>query len=183
MIRFFLFLSLPLYALDQLTKLLILLRFPEYPTRDHIVVIPDFFNLVRVHNTGMAFGMLNGSPYANLLFGGIAVVALGFIVVLWKKNAFPDKITKTAAGLLAAGILGNFTDRMLPGRGYVVDFLDFKLPLYDKIAPTSGGHFPSFNVADSCICVAAGLLILSAFRPQPEAAPGADRGEQTGAES
>jgi signal peptidase II len=51
----------------------------------------------------------------------------------------------------------------------VVDFLDFKLPYYDLIDKTSGGHFPSFNVADSCICVAAGLLILSAFR-QPAAA-------------
>ena len=84
--------------------------------------------------------------------------------MLWRKGAFPDKITKTATALLIAGILGNLTDRLLPGRGYVVDFLEFKLPFYDKIVPSSGGYFPSFNVADSCICIAAGLLILSAFR-------------------
>ena len=73
-------------------------------------------------------------------------------------------MTRVAAALLLSGILGNITDRMLPGRGYVVDFLDFILPLYDRIVPSSGGHFPSFNVADSCICIAAGLLIISAFR-------------------
>ena len=62
---------------------------------------------------------------------------------------------------------GNLTDRILPGRGYVVDFLDFQPPFYELIDKTSGGHFPSFNIADSCICIAAGLLILSAFR-QPD---------------
>ncbi len=155
--KYFLYLSLPLFALDQLTKGWIVANFPD--PREGVFrvinVIPDFFNIVRVHNTGMAFGLLNGNPYANYLFTAIGVTALTIIAVLWRKGAFPDKITKTAAALLIAGILGNFTDRILPGRGYVVDFLDFILPLY--------GHFPSFNVADSCICIAAGLLIYSAF--------------------
>jgi signal peptidase II len=74
--------------------------------------------------------------------------------------------------LLVSGIVGNLFDRALPGRGYVVDFLDFILPFYDKVSPQSGGHFPSFNVADSCICIAAGLLIISAFRqPKDEEEP------------
>jgi signal peptidase II len=166
MIRFLLLLSLPLYALDQWTKWLILKRFPEYGSPENVIeVIPGFFHLVRVHNTGMAFGVLNGFEHANWVFGAIALAALAGITALWRKGAFPDRITKTAAALLVSGILGNLTDRLLPGRGYVVDFLDFKLPFYDLVDKTSGGHFPSFNVADSCICVAAGLLILSAFRP------------------
>ena len=70
--------------------------------------------------------------------------------------------------MLLSGIIGNLTDRALPGRGYVVDFLDFLPPFYDKLVPSSGGHFPSFNVADSCICIAAGLLIISAFRAPKE---------------
>jgi signal peptidase II len=166
MIRFFLLLSLPLFAIDQFTKWLILERFPIYPSPDHIEAIPGFFNIVRVHNTGMAFGLLNGSAYANYLFGAIALIALTAIAVLWKKNAFPTRISQTAAALLVAGILGNFTDRILPSRGYVVDFLDFYI---------GANHWPSFNVADSCICIAAVLLVYSAFtqpdeNPSPEAA-------------
>jgi len=165
MIRYLLCLSLPLYVLDQWTKWLILKRFPEYGSPDNLIeVIPGFFNLVRVHNTGMAFGVMNGAEHANWIFGGIGVVALVGISLLWRKNAFPDKISTVASSLLVGGILGNMTDRLLPGRGYVVDFLDVLPPFYGKLFPDSGGHFPSFNVADSCICVAAALLILSAFR-------------------
>jgi signal peptidase II len=108
---------------------------------------------------------LNGYEHANWIFGAIGLIALTGITLLWKKGAFPDKISKTAAALLVSGIFGNLTDRILPGRGYVVDFLDFQPPFYKLI--DESGHFPSFNVADSCICVAAGLLILSAFR-QPD---------------
>jgi len=52
--------------------------------------------------------------------------------------------------------------------GYVVDFLDFKLPVYGKLVPASGGHWPAFNVADSCICVAAFLLVVASFRDGKE---------------
>lgn len=168
MIRYLLLLALPLFALDQWTKWLVLRRFPDFGSPENLIeVIPGFFHLVRVHNTGMAFGVLNGFEHANWIFGAIGLAALAGISLLWRKGAFPDKTTKTAAALLVGGILGNFTDRLLPGRGYVVDFLDFQPPFYEWI--DESGHFPSFNVADSCICVAAGLLILSAFR-QPAAA-------------
>ncbi len=164
--KLFLCLSLPLFIIDQLSKLWIVKTFPAPPGGKFIEVIPGFFNIVRVHNTGMAFGMLNGTPYANVLFCLIGIVAITFIVVLWKKGAFPDKISKVAAALLVSGIMGNFIDRILPGRGYVVDFLDFQPPFYEMI--DASGHFPSFNVADSCICIAAGLLIVSAFRAPKE---------------
>lgn len=157
--RYFLLLSLPLYVVDQITKWLIVANFPdtynEAVAPRVIEVIPGFFNIVRVHNTGMAFGGFNGSEYANLVFGVIAITAMTAIIYLWRKGAFPNRIGKTAAALLVSGILGNFTDRILPGRGYVVDFLDFYI---------GQSHWPSFNVADSCICVAAALLFLSAFR-------------------
>ncbi len=165
-----LFLSLPLLILDQLTKFLILKRFPIFGAPENVIeVIPGFFNLVRVHNTGMAFGVMNGAEHANWFFGIIGVAAMTAITMLWRKGAFPDRISKVAASLLISGILGNLTDRLLPGRGYVVDFLDFQPPFYGKLFPASGGHFPSFNVADSCICIAAALLIIAAFR-QPGAA-------------
>lgn len=173
--KYLLFLSLPLLILDQLTKLWIVNNFPDpritaFADRRVIEVIPEFFNLVRVHNTGMAFGILNGSPYANYLFGAIGLIAITAITILWRKGGFPDKTSKVSAGLLISGIIGNLTDRLMPGRGYVVDFLDVLPPFYEKIAPRSGGHFPSFNVADSCICIAAFLLIIAAFR-QPREEP------------
>jgi signal peptidase II len=155
MIRYLLTLTLPLYLLDQATKWLILANFPAPGEgfRAPISVIPGFFNIVRVHNTGMAFGRFNNLEYANIVFGLIAAVALVVIVVLWKKGAFFSRISRIAAALLISGILGNVTDRLL--HGYVVDFLDFYNGSY---------HFPSFNVADSCITIAAALLFLSAFQ-------------------
>jgi signal peptidase II len=158
--RYFLLLTIPFYLLDQFTKYLILQRFPHGPSSDHIEVIPGFFNIVRVHNTGMAFGLGNNGQYSNLIFGVIALVAIIGVVVLWRKNAFPTRTAKTAVALLVSGIFGNLTDRLLPGRGYVVDFLDFHIGLR---------HWPSFNVADSCICVAAALLFISAFQGEKKA--------------
>ena len=163
--------SIPFFIIDQLTKWAILQKFPDPPPPYvHEAIIPGFFNLTRVHNTGMAFGLGNGTAHANWIFGGIALFAIIGICVFWRKNAFPDKLSKTAVALLVAGIFGNLTDRLLPGRGYVVDFLDFKLPFYDLIDKNSMGHFPSFNVADSCICIAAGLLIIGAIRGMREEA-------------
>ncbi|MDF1813542.1 MAG: signal peptidase II [Verrucomicrobiales bacterium] len=163
--------SIPLFILDQLTKFWILKKFPNVPPpHEHDVIIPGFFNLTRVHNTGMAFGMLNGNPFANYIFGAIGIAALTVITILWRRNAFPDRLSKTAVALLVSGILGNFTDRIIPGRGYVVDFLDFQLPFWHLIDKNSGGHFPSFNVADSCICIAAGLMIFGAVQGMREEA-------------
>lgn len=159
--KYILYLTLPLYLLDQLTKWLVIRQFPSETYRgEEIVLIPDFFNLVRVHNTGMAFGAFNNSQYANLAFGAVAISALVAISVLWKRHAFPSLPSKLAAALLISGILGNLTDRLMPGRGYVIDFLDFHI---------GSRHWPSFNVADSCISIAAVLLIISAFFPEPEA--------------
>ena len=139
LMKLLLYLSLPLYLVDQLTKLWVVRNFPEPPLPPRVIeVIPDFFNLVRVHNTGMAFGMFNGNPYANWIFSAIGITALTGIILLWRKGAFPDRMTQVAASLLISGILGNVTDRALPGRGYVVDFLDFVLPFYDRIVPSSG---------------------------------------------
>ena len=151
MIRWFLLCTLPLWLVDQITKAAVTNHFQNLNSR--IEVIPGFFNLVRVHNTGMAFGLGNGTEWANYVFLAVAAVAIGFIAYLWRRNAFEGALSKTAVALLVAGILGNVTDRL--ARGYVVDFLDFNLGFM---------VWPSFNVADSCICIAAGLLLLASFR-------------------
>ncbi len=162
--RSLLFLSLPLYVLDQLTKWWIVSNYDPPNPRDGVDytnVIPGFFDIVRVHNTGVAFGRFNGSAWANVVFGSVAIAALILIAVLWRKQAFPIKTNQVAVFLLIPGILGNLTDRFV--HGYVVDFLSFDLGFM---------IWPSFNVADSCICVAAGLLAISAFfEPKAETEP------------
>ncbi|MFT5471098.1 MAG: signal peptidase II, partial [Verrucomicrobiales bacterium] len=153
-----------LFVLDWLTKHWIVTRFqdPEAAYNPELLhrieVIPGFFNLVRVHNRGMAWGLGDGLAWANVLFVGIAIVAMTFLTILWFKNAFPTRWSRLAVTLLVAGVFGNVFDRLY--RGYVVDFLDFNFGKF--------GHFPSFNVADSCICIAAGLLIITAILGDPE---------------
>ncbi len=155
--KYLLYLTLPLYILDQITKAWVTSHFPGMTgAADGIAVIPGFFNLVRVHNTGMAFGLGNGAWWSNYIFLAIAALAIGFIGYLWRKGLLDGVISHIAAALLISGILGNVTDRL--ARGYVVDFLDFYI---------GQNHWPSFNVADSCICVAAGLLMWSSFFPSP----------------
>ena len=146
--KWWLFLSLPLYVLDQVTKALVQ---HSIPYLNSVPVIPGFFNLVHVHNTGAAFGMLTNS---NVFFIVLASVALIVLVVLTRRGVFKDNLSRCAGALLVAGVAGNLTDRLL--HQHVIDFLQFILPWY--------GEWPSFNVADSCICVAAGLFILSSFR-------------------
>lgn len=145
--KLLLFITLPLYLLDQVTKWLVL-RFIS--TDEFVPVIPGFFYLVQVHNTGAAFGMLKNN---NLFFMILASVALVLVAVLARRGAFADAPARVGAALLVSGVLGNLTDRIL--HGYVVDFLDIILPWY--------GHWPAFNVADSAICGAAALFLVSGF--------------------
>jgi len=139
--------TLPLYLVDQLTKWLVL-RFIS--TDEFVPVIPSFFYLVQVHNTGAAFGMLKNN---NLFFVILASVALVLVAIFAQRGAFADAPSRVGAALLVSGVLGNLTDRIL--HGYVVDFLDLILPWY--------GHWPAFNVADSALCAAAALFLISGF--------------------
>ena len=105
--RLLLWVSLPLYILDQVSKFWVLKNFPDPtvtpPSEWRIIqVIPGFFDLVRVHNTGMAFGGFSGAKYANLIFCAIATIALIVIVVLWRQNAFITRASQVSAALLAS---------------------------------------------------------------------------------
>jgi signal peptidase II len=142
-------LTIPLFFFDQLTKILVLNNFV---LGDQKTVIPDFFNLVRVHNTGIAFGKFNDGDGSNIIFTIISLLAFLGVIFFWIRGHFPGKLNQFAVALITAGVAGNVTDRIL--HGYVVDFLDFYI---------RGSHWPSFNVADSCICVAASLIFISAF--------------------
>ena len=147
--KFILFLSLPLYALDQLTKQWVLRSISAYDAR---IVVPDFFNLVNVTNTGAAFGSFRGN---NTFFVVISVVALVVVTVLLVKPRRSDPWRDISLALLLAGILGNLTDRLL--YGHVIDFLLFNLHI------RYADPWPAFNVADSCISIAVVLFIIHSF--------------------
>lgn len=129
---------------DQLTKLMVI---RNIPFQDAIIVIPGFFAVTHVYNTGAAFSMMHDS---NGFFTILSLAVLVGLIVL--RRYFSGYLMLSGWALLISGILGNVTDRIL--RGHVVDFLDFQFGTY---------HWPAFNVADSCICVAAGLFLISGF--------------------
>src|SRR2546421_11142210 len=157
-------LSLPLYALDQWTKQLVL-RFisPDEPR----IVISNFFHLVNITNTGAAFGSFKNN---NTFFIVISCVALLFALVLLlgrhqSGSEQPKSLRLTAnfwrdlsLALLLGGVLGNLTDRLL--YGHVIDFL-----LFDLHVPFAH-PWPAFNVADSCICIAVIFFIVHSFRAE-----------------
>ena len=151
-VKFILFLSLPLCALDQWTKQLVLRNIsPEEPR----VVISNFFHLVNVTNTGAAFGSFRNN---NTFFIVISFIALLIVVTLLVRRHSRNIWRDLSLALLLAGILGNLTDRLL--YGHVIDFLLFNLHI------RYADPWPAFNVADSCISVAVVLFVIHSFWKQ-----------------
>jgi len=146
----FLFLSLPLYALDQFTKFLVL-RF--IPPNSSLALIPNFFDLVHVTNTGAAFGSFKNN---NGFFIALSCLALIVVFAMLLRRGPVDSWRNIALGLLLAGVFGNLTDRLV--HGHVIDFL-----LFDLHVPFAH-PWPAFNVADSCICIAVVSFIIYSFR-------------------
>jgi signal peptidase II len=156
--KYLIYLSLPLLGFDQLTKWLVR---QQIPYGSEVSVIPGFFSLVHVSNTGAAFSMFTGN---NIFFVCLALAALAVVIFLLVRGTFERSIsrrvgraTRISFALLVAGISGNLTDRV--SFGAVTDFLHFYVREY---------AWPSFNVADSCICIAAGLLLLTSFQKRCE---------------
>ncbi len=146
----FFIIAIVVFVLDQLSKNLVLANFS---LNDSISVIPGFFNLTYVRNTGAAFGMLAGQEsWRHLFFQAVSILALGAIVYLfWTSRR--DALALWGASLVFGGAAGNLVDRIR--FGYVIDFLDFFLGRY---------HWPAFNVADSSITIGACLLAVKFLR-------------------
>ncbi|WP_281278163.1 signal peptidase II [Oleiharenicola lentus] len=146
------------FAADQITKQMIADRLPfgSYGTFAQIEVIPGFFNLVHVGNTGAAWSMFTGQ---SLWLAVLAIVTLG--AMFWWRHTLglQYRAAQPAFGLLVGGVVGNIVDRL--AHGHVIDFLDFHF----------GGYvFPTFNVADSGICVGVFWYILWSLRQPAEPA-------------
>src|SRR6059058_3530871 len=114
------FLSLPLYALDQISKYWIL---HHIDVESQIPVIPRWFYLVNVTNTGAAFGSFKNNNAFFIVLSLIAMVAV--FSILLRKQGHPDAWRDLSLALLLAGVMGNLTDRLV--HGHVTDFLLFNL--------------------------------------------------------
>ena len=150
-------LALAVFALDQLTKWLVLHWLAE---GDEKIIIAGFFRFVHWGNKGAAWSLFSGANGAN---GALAFVALLALVALFLTRHHFDSHTlsgQIAFGLIFGGIAGNLTDRLLPGRHAVVDFIYFYLQ------QRGGGEigFPAFNVADTAICTGVGLIFLITWK-------------------
>ena len=138
-------------ALDQWTKFLIHTRFI---VGESVPILSSFFSLTYVRNQGAAFGLLHKAPayIREPLFLLIPFVAMGVILMIFRKLREDQKWTGIALSLISGGAIGNLIDRMR--FKYVIDFLDFYWGEY---------HWPAFNVADSCIVVGVGIMFVLSF--------------------
>jgi signal peptidase II len=135
-------------ALDQLTKAMVR---RVLTLHDSVEIVPNALSLTRVHNTGAAFGMLNGVefPFKTVVMSIVALAALAGVA--WYAASLPlaDRLARLGIAGVVGGAIGNLIDRATAG--YVLDFVD---------AYWRGWHFWAFNVADASITIGVILMIL-----------------------
>ena len=131
--------------LDQITKMLA----SGLPLSQKRVLIPEFFSITYVQNTGAAWIMLEGKM---LFFYFITMIALVLMILYFRSLREDQMLSKIGVIVMISGTVGNFVDRLF--LGYVRDFLDFIIFGYD---------FPVFNVADMCLCIGIAFVILDEF--------------------
>lgn len=137
-----------LVFIDQYTKASIEGSFhygEEYP------IIKNFFSLTFIKNSGVAFGMGQGS---HEIFRKVFFILLPCLVCLWLLYTIFKEMKKLwpigfSYVLILSGAIGNLWDRIMQGK--VVDFLLFYYKEW---------YFPAFNVADSLITIGASIIII-----------------------
>lgn len=147
-----LWVTVVLLVLDQVTKYVVSTQMQLYQSIELLPV----FNFTYVHNYGAAFSFLSEAGGWQRWFFSIIAISISVLLTYWlKKLPAKNLVLCGAYSLVLAGALGNLYDRLT--YGYVIDFIHV---YYDT------WHFPAFNIADSAICIGAGLLLLDAFRDQ-----------------
>lgn len=155
-----LLLGLAVLMLDQLTKQAIRSSFIYGESRP---VVDGLFNLVYVRNPGAAWGILGGQGIVLILIS----VAVLVLLAVYRRSFLQEQFSHTILlGLMIGGIVGNLVDRIR--FGWVTDFLDFHIGVH---------HWPSFNVADSAICIAVGLYIITNLFEKKRGAGSGEQGD------
>jgi signal peptidase II len=150
-------LPLPLLvvALDQWSKWLIEQELARYAT---IPVIPGFFSITHVTNTGIAFGLFpsRGDLTGTVMLVLLGLAALAVVSAYFWRAAARQRLLLCALALIMGGAVGNLIDRILLHA--VTDFFDVYVGTH---------HWPTFNVADSAISIGIGLLALETLKASP----------------
>ena len=166
----FLVVSALIVALDQWTKLWIE---GALAPRERLEVVPGFFDLVHVQNTGIAFGLF---PAGGELGGTLVLTALGFaalaiVSIYFRRTSEREPLLLLSLALVLGGAVGNLVDRILLRA--VTDFLDVYVGAH---------HWPAFNVADSGVTVGIVLMLVHSFVPSlGNRTTGAGRSDLVGA--
>lgn len=117
--------------------------------RSSVPVINGFLKLVIALNNGAAFGLFRGRPQ---WLAAVSIVAVLLVLAIFLFGGCRQRLMNVALGLFTAGVLGNLYDRIF-NDGLVRDFID--------VVYWPGRHWPAFNVADSMLCIAVAILIIS----------------------
>lgn len=168
-LKTFFILAAATMIIDQISKLLMVAYFdPQVEkiaghfelinAKEPIVLIPDLFQFMFRINTGAAFSALTGKTG----FLTIISIIISIGVVAWACSLKPgEQGLRLSLGLIFGGAVGNLIDRLR--LGYVIDFIDAHWKdVY---------HYPTFNIADSAICVGIFLLFVASFITMPAAEP------------
>jgi len=150
--KFYLFLMPLIIIVDQASKWLVTKSLPLEGTRD---VINGFFRLWHVRNSGAVWGFFSGHDggWVPKLITALAIAALLVVMFFFLRAGHQERLELFAYAFILGGALGNIIDRLR--LGYVVDFLDVYVRAW---------HWPTFNVADSCITIGVLLLAFSLLR-------------------
>lgn len=136
--------------IDQLSKYIIVKEYPFIK-----IEVTNFFNLALVYNKGISFGLLNNIQYSNYIFCFISSLIVCFLMKWFKDSN--QKYESIGLSLVIGGAIGNIIDRLIyPG---VVDFLEFHWQNH---------YWPSFNIADSAICLGVCILLISSIYYRPK---------------
>jgi signal peptidase II len=152
-------LAVAVFVLDQATKLWIVGQVPFNPMHSHgigsdIEVISGFFYIIHVGNTGAAWSMFSGRSVTLALLAAGTLLAIYF----WRHTlGLKHPLSQICFGLLCGGIVGNLVDRLV--HKHVIDFIDLHFGSY---------VYPTFNVADSGICVGVILYLWQSLRASTE---------------
>jgi len=150
-----LWLSLLVFVLDQVSKLLIVKNFDLY---ESVGLIPSV-NFTYVHNMGAAFSFLSSAGgWQRWFFVGIAIIAIT-VLVIWLRRLKPTETWMAVTiSLVLGGAVGNLYDRI--SYGYVIDFIDVYYQAH---------HWPVFNIADSAISIGVVMMLVDAFKSDKSA--------------
>ncbi|HSP06840.1 MAG TPA: signal peptidase II [Acidobacteriota bacterium] len=145
----YLLISIAVFLLDQISKQVVAQGMVQHQS---IEVIRDFLSISYIHNRGAVFGLGStfATPYLSWMLSLLSVVSLIVILVYFLRVNATNRRLYTGLSLVLGGAMGNLFDRLK--NKYVVDFIDLHWFQY---------HWPTFNLADSAICIGVGLLLLS----------------------